>query len=183
MGKIDLRLVVSFGFFTFAYCSFWIASFNTDVTFENVALVRFIQGVGVPCFFIPTISILLSGLPPNRIASAAGLSNFTRILAGSFGTSITVTLWDHRESVHQSKLVENLTSYNPQLTDVLTHLQGLGFTEDASYAQVLKVIINQSFMLATNDVFWVCGFIFMSLFALIWLARPPFIAQGAPVGD
>ncbi len=183
MGKIDLRIISSFGFITFAYCSFWIAGFNTDITFNNVALIRFIQGVGIPCFFIPLISILLSGLPPNRIASAAGLSNFTRILAGSFGTSITVTLWDNRESIHQSKLVENLTFYNPQLNGALINLHSLGFSDNSSYAMIMKSIVNQSYMLATNDVFWVSGFIFLLLFALIWLARPPFSAQGAAAGD
>lgn len=183
MGKIDLRIISSFGFFTFAYCSFWIAFFNTNVTVEDIALARFIQGLGVPCFFIPIISILLSGLPPDRIASAAGLSNFTRILAGSFGTSIFVTLWSNRESIHQSKLVENLTTYHPQMIEVIEKLHRLGLTDNETFAKIQAIIVNQSYMLATNDVFWVCGFIFMMLFGLIWFAKPPFIAQGNAVGE
>jgi DHA2 family multidrug resistance protein len=183
MGKIDLRIISSFGFFTFAYCSFWIAFFNTNVTVEDIALARFIQGLGVPCFFIPIISILLSGLPPDRIASAAGLSNFTRILAGSFGTSIFVTLWSNRESIHQSKLVENLTTYHPQMIEVIEKLHRLGLTDNETFAKIQAIIVNQSYMLATNDVFWACGFIFMMLFGLIWFAKPPFIAQGTAVGE
>ncbi len=183
MHKIDLRMVVSFGFLTFAYCSFWIAHFNTDVTLGNVAFARFVQGIGIPCFFIPCLAILMSGLPKERLASAAGLSNFTRILAGSFGTSITVTFWDHREAVHQSNLVQNLMLYNPQMKDTLERLSGAGFSLKSSFAEIANEITNQSYMMATNDIFFGSGIIFIFLFTLIWLARPPFLAKAQAVGE
>jgi len=183
MSKVDPRFIVTNGFFFFAFCSFWLASFNTDVTFENVAWIRFVQGIGAPCFFIPTITILLSGLPDDRIASAAGLSNFLRILAGSFGTSISVALWDHRESVHQSKLTETLISYNPNMIETINQLKISGFADDVSYALLAKTLINQSYMLATNDIFWLSGFIFLALLVLIWFARPPFLAKAASAAE
>lgn len=182
MGKVDLRLLVSFGFFMFAAGSFWLAGFTTDVTFSHIAFIRFIQGVGIPCFFIPAIAISLSGLPDKDLASAAGLSNFCRILAGSFGTSISVTLWSNRESLHQSKLVESLTAYNGQLLHALQSLQTMRLTDKSSYARIANVVINQAYMLATNDIFWISGILFLILMALVWLARPPFLAKpGAPV--
>jgi MFS transporter, DHA2 family, multidrug resistance protein len=177
MNVIDLRLIVSIGFFVFAYCSFWLAGFNTDVSFDKIAFARLIQGLGAPCFFIPLIAILLSGIPDKLLASAAGLSNFLRILAGSFGTSISVTLWDHRESTHQSKLVESLGSYNIHLLDTIQHLQSIGFSNKASYANIYNAVIGQAYMLATNDVFWISGWVFVALLFLIWLARPPFLAK------
>jgi DHA2 family multidrug resistance protein len=30
-------------------------------------------------------------------------------------------------------------------------------------------------MLATNDIFWLAGWIFLALTALVWFTRPPFI--------
>lgn len=183
VAKIDPRLIAANGFFFFGFCSFWLANFNTDVTFDNIAWVRFIQGIGAPCFFIPTITILLSGLPDERIASAAGLSNFLRILAGSFGTSISVTLWNHREAVHQSKLTESLISYNPNMSEVITQLKMLGFTDDMSYAFITKSLVNQSYMLATNDIFWLSGFVFFALLILIWFARPPFLSKAAGAAE
>lgn len=178
MNKVDLRILVSIGFLFFAGCSFWIAGFNTDVTFGNIALSRFIQGIGAPFFFVPSISILLSGLPNSRIASAAGLSNFLRILAGSFGTSISVTIWSDRESFHQSKIVEGLTSYSSHMKSAIQKLQALGFSAKSSYDFVSQNVINQAYMLATNDIFWGSGFLFLFLLALIWLAKPPFLAKG-----
>ena len=177
LSKMDARILVSFGFIVFAYCSFWAAGFDTDVTANEIAMSRFAQGVGVPCFFIPLIAILLSGLPNNRIASASGLSNFLRILAGSFGTSISVTLWSNRESFHQSMLVESLTSNNRLMTDAINHLQTLGMTDKASYAEITQSLISQSYMLATDDIFWISGFLFLALLVLVWFARPPFMAK------
>ena len=179
MGRVDLRVIISLGFLIFASCSFWMASFNTDVNMQAVALVRFAQGFGMPFFFIPCTSVLLSGLPNSRLASAAGLSNFLRILAGSFGVSIVVTLWDHRESVHQSKMVESLAAYNPTVIQAMQHLHTLGFSDKASYGVITRQLVNQSYMLATNDIFWMSGLLFLCLLILIWLARPPFLSKGA----
>lgn len=177
IGRVDLRLIVSIGFFIFAFCSFWIAGFNTFIGANQIALVRFIQGIGAPCFFIPTISILLSGLPNNRLASAAGLSNFLRILGGSFGTSISVTLWIRREAVHQSKMVENLTLYNPRVQEAMMQLHTQGLPDKTSVGELMNNVINQSYMLATADVFWMSGYIFLSLMVLVWFAKPPFFAK------
>ncbi|HEX4045428.1 MAG TPA: DHA2 family efflux MFS transporter permease subunit [Gammaproteobacteria bacterium] len=183
MDKIDLRLLVSIGFLIFGYCSFWIAGFNTQITAGEIAFSRLIQGIGAPCFFIPTISILLSGLPAQQIASAAGLSNFLRILAGSFGTSISVTWWAHRESIHQSKLVENLTPTNPQLQHSLQQLQESGLTPAASYQTIVNWVTEQAYMLATADIFLISGYLFFALLILIWFARPPFLVKSKPMLD
>ncbi|MDR3476885.1 MAG: DHA2 family efflux MFS transporter permease subunit [Gammaproteobacteria bacterium] len=181
MGRFDLRILISFGFIVFAFCCFWLAGFDTDIGFSNVALIRFIQGIGLPFFFIPTIAMLLSGLPNKSIASASGLSNFLRILAGSFGTSISVTLWSNREAIHQSKLVESLTSYQPLMTQTLKALHEAGLSDQTSYAKVLSLLVNQAYMLATNDIFWVSGFIFLSLFVLVWFAKPPFLGKNTNI--
>ncbi len=181
MNVIDSRAVVSFGFLVFAFCSFWIAGFNTSITFNDIALARLIQGIGAPCFLIPCIAILLSGLPDSDVASAAGLSNFLRILGGSFGTSITVSLWDHREAVHQSTLVQNLTTYNINMRDVMQKLNSVGFADKTSYAAIAKTIVNQAYMLATSDIFWLSGILFIGLLILIWFAQPPFLAPHSHV--
>ncbi len=61
-------------------------------------------------FFIPLITLALSGLTPDRIPAASGLFNFARITAGSFGTSIATTLWDRRASLHHAQLAEHINA-------------------------------------------------------------------------
>lgn len=176
LNKIDTRLIACFGFLVFSGCTYWLSNSSTNIDFNHIAFIRFVQGIGAPCFFIPLVAILLSGLPNNRLASAAGLSNFLRILGGSFGTSLTVTLWDHREAIHQSQMVEKLTVTDPNAIAAINKLQDLGFTQIQSVAQLYRAVINQSYMLATNDIFYLSFILFFVLSFFIWLAKPPFTA-------
>jgi DHA2 family multidrug resistance protein len=79
---MDVRLLVSFSFSTFAAVSFWNSGFTTQVGFWQLALPRLVQGIGVATFFIPLTAMLLSGLPANRLASA---SNSCTIRSALFG--------------------------------------------------------------------------------------------------
>jgi len=179
LGIVDLRILTSFGFLVFALCSYVISTFDTSITVENVAWIRFVQGLGVPFFFIPLTTMILSHIPNQALASASGLSNFTRILAGSLGTSISVALWNRREALHQSQLVENLPVFSENLNQTMTQLEAQGLSEPASYAAILKTVVNQAYMLATNDVFWLAGNIFLGLVVFVWLAKPPFMTGGS----
>jgi DHA2 family multidrug resistance protein len=125
----------------------------------------------------------LSGLPPNRVASAAGLTNLLRILGGSFGVSLSVLLWDRRQAFHDYRLSELVSLYHPLTHQVLDQLQGLGLQGQAAATALARSISQEAFMLATNDFFWLSGWIFLLLLGLVWLARPPFQTAGAGAAD
>lgn len=182
IGKVDLRILASIGFIAFALGSFWLAGLNLQVSPQHIAFIRLLQGIGIPFFFLSVISITLSHLAQKDYANASGLSNFIRVIGGSFGTSIFVSMWDHREAIHQSKLVENLALFNHQLQLQIQQLQTAGLSLKASYARIMHGIVNQAYMLATNDIFWLSGIIFLGLMFLCWLARPPFVKVGGGVG-
>jgi DHA2 family multidrug resistance protein len=184
INKVDLRWMISFGFIAFAVSSFWSASFDTNVSYMKLIQPRLVQGIGLAFFFTPLVSMIISGLPKQRMASALGLANFMRILGGSFGTSLSVTLWDDREALHHSHLVEQVNYYNPASNDMLNQLQAAGFSHLESSQMVVRLITNQAFMLATNDFFWLAGWIFVGLLAIVWFAKPPFTTKGpAPAVD
>ncbi|MEX9622079.1 DHA2 family efflux MFS transporter permease subunit, partial [Proteus mirabilis] len=91
-GKVDLRYIISFSFIMFAVCFYWRAyTFEPGMDFATVAWPQFWQGLGVACFFMPLTTMTLSGLPPEKMASASSLSNFLRTLAGAIGASLTTT--------------------------------------------------------------------------------------------
>lgn len=183
LQRVDPRIFVTIGFTVFALVSFWNASFNTDVSFQKLIIPRFFQGIGIACFFTPLIVVSLSGLPPSQAASALGLANFFRILGGSFGTSLSVTLWSRREQFHHSVLVEQINNYNPESVKTVHELQQMGFSNLKAYEQLDNVITNQSFMLSTNDFFWLSGILFLGLLVILWFAKPPFITAGHAVSE
>jgi DHA2 family multidrug resistance protein len=184
LPKLNLRVIVSFGFIVFMVTSFWQTNFYTEVGYAQLIQPRFVQGLGIALFFAPLITIIISSLRPEDIATAMGMSNFFRILGGSFGTSLSVTLWDRREAFHHSRLVEHINPYNPILTNTLNTLNTNGFPSPDSLEQTSRLLTNQSFMLATNDIFWLSGSIFFLLIFAIWFAKPPFfIKKGAAVAE
>ncbi|HEY0180019.1 MAG TPA: DHA2 family efflux MFS transporter permease subunit [Dokdonella sp.] len=181
-SRLELRLLVSLGFFVFAFASFWASHFTEEVSYFTVVLPRFVQGFGVAMFFVPVNQILLSGLGADEVASASGLANFFRTLASSVSTAVTTTLYDHRATFHHARLAENVQAGAPALVDYLQPLQHGGLGGLAPYAAVDQVMTLQAQTLAVNDVLWLFGCVFAAIALLIWLAKPPFGASGAAPG-
>jgi len=170
--RVDPRIFVTFAFIVFAIVLFMRAHFNTDATIGVLLVPTLIQGIAMATFFIPLIALGLSGLPPERIPSASGLINFARITAGSFGTSITTTMWDRRATLHHAQLVEHLTQSDPAAAQAFANLKAGGFGTDQGYALINRLVDQQAFMLSADDIFYVSGPLFLAIIVLIWFARP-----------
>jgi DHA2 family multidrug resistance protein len=177
MNKFDLRLVVSIGFLIFIVTSYWQSMMYTEVGFFQLVQPRFFQGLALAFFFTPIISLILSDISSEKMASALGLANFFRILGASFGTSISITLWNHREAFHQTRLTEAVNAFNPLSLEALNQLQSLGIEEAKNFGLIYKTVINQSFMLATNDIFRLSAWIFAILLSFVWFARKPAVIK------
>ena len=172
MHRLDLRVWASFAFGVFAAVSFWNSTFNTEVSFWQIVIPRLLQGIGVAAFFIPLTALTLSDLPHNMLASATGLSNFTRILAGSFGTSLFITQWDRRAGFHHAVLAEHVTPFSPTTETTLGTLNTLNLPGGADTAMLERLVSQQAVMQATNDIFWISGCLFLVLMTLVWAAKP-----------
>jgi MFS transporter, DHA2 family, multidrug resistance protein len=182
--RVDPRLLVTVSFTVFALVFFMRAGFNTNASIGTLLVPTLIQGAGAATFFIPLLTLTLSGLPPERIPAASGLSNFARITAGSFGTSITTTLWDRRATLHHAQLVERLTPGNPAAAHTLATLHASGMPQSQSYALLNRLVDGQAYMLSANDIFYVSGLIFIAMIVLVWLAHPVHeTAGGAAAGS
>jgi DHA2 family multidrug resistance protein len=123
-------------------------------------------------FFIPLMTITLSGLPPERIAAASGLSNFTRITAGAFGTSIATTLWQDRSTLHHAQLVEHLQIGRAALDGTLAGLQSQGWSLAQSLGLVERLTQQQAATRAADDIFLASAVLFVLLIPLVYLTHP-----------
>ena len=177
--KIDPRLTASAAFLLFALVSYLRSRFNTQVDMMTLMIPTIVQGAAVACFFIPLVSITLSGLPPDKIASASGLSNFVRITAGAFGTSISTTIWEDRATLHHAHLVEAVNHGNSTASQMLAQLQAAGMSASQALANVDRVVWQQAYVLSADDVFYASAIIFLVLLPMIWFARRPQRAASA----
>src|SRR6201996_8085241 len=153
MSRIDSRIIATVAFIAFGVSYFMRADFTATASFFDFTLPLLVQGVAMATFFLAMITILLDGVPPPRIPLASGLSNFARITAGGFAASIVTTMWDRREALHQSRLADTATLFNPVLTKAVAGLHALGLPEASARAAVARNVTSQSYLLAANDIF------------------------------
>ena len=177
IGKYDARGFATASFVIFAVSYFMRADYPPDASAWVFAMPLLVQGVAMGMFFVALVTISLDRLPPERVPAASGLNNFLRITAGSFATSLTTTYWDRREALHQSRLVESLSAYDPGYSSALTQIHALGFGGDSAAAMVLRQVIGQGYLMSSLDIFYFSGWLVMLLIPLCWLVRRP--AAGA----
>jgi MFS transporter, DHA2 family, multidrug resistance protein len=180
LPRTDPRLIASFAFVVFAVTAFLRAGFNTDADVWAIVVPQVIQGAAMATFFIPLTAVTLSGLAPDKVPSASGLSNFFRITAGAFGASISTTLWDNRAAMHHARLTEHITAYDPGAAQAIQGMSGLGLTPDQAYGAIERELNRQAYMLSATDLFWIFGVLFLVLAVLIWFSQPVRSRDGVP---
>ena len=177
-NKIDMRILITVSFMVYALTFYWRAvTFEPEMTFMDVALPQFVQVLAVACFFMPLTTITLSGLPPEKMASASSLFNFLRTLAGSIGTSLTTFIWYNREAVHHTQLTEVINPYNPISQQFFQTMGSFGLSEEQTASYIARQITAQGFIIGANEIFLVSAITFISLVVLIWFAKPPFSSK------
>jgi DHA2 family multidrug resistance protein len=172
INRVDSRILASVAFAVFAVVMYMRAGFTTQADLWTILVPTIIQGAAVSCFFIPLVTITLAGLSPREIPAASGLNNFVRITLGSFGTSISTTLWDHRATLHHAQLAERITAYDPTAVQALQALQSSGMTPEQSHGVLNQMINLQASLMSATDIFRASAYLFAALILVVWLTRP-----------
>ena len=172
VARLDPRTLTTVAFVGFALVLWMRSNFNTNATVWVVLIPTIVQGAAMAFFFIPLQSIVFSGLTPEQLPSASGMSNFVRISAGAFGTSVFTTLWDSRASLHHAQLTEQLHRGNDAAMQALARLGASGLSPEQANAVVNRLIDQQAYTLAATDLFYLSALLFLGLIGLVWLAQP-----------
>ncbi len=183
VGVWDPRRMATAAFIVFAIVLWMRAQFTTQVDMFHILIPTIIQGGALAFFFIPLTTLLMSGLTPDRIPSAAGLSSFVRITFGAMGTSISTTLWDNRAALHHAHLTEPLTQGQGAFAMVLDNLRAAGLSAEQALAQVNRLIDQQAYTRAADDIFYASSMAFLALVGLVWFTKRPPKLGGAASAD
>jgi DHA2 family multidrug resistance protein len=179
VAQWDPRWMSTVAFIGFAGVLWLRSGFTPQTDFWHILLPTVLQGAAMAFFFIPLTTLTLSGLPPERMASASGLSNFVRITAGAVGTSIATTLWESRAALHHAHLAEELALGDAPLAATLAQLTQAGLTPEQALAQVNRLVDQQAFTRAADDIFLVSAGLFLLLIVLLWPMRRPLALRSA----
>lgn len=181
MKYADLRILVTISFILFAFGFFYQAYFTTQVSLGQIMFARFLQGFGVSLFFLPLLQLSLGEIPKEKYASASGLFNFIRILVGSgFGTSLSIQLWTHLEIYHHARLADDMVT-SRSMVDTFFHAiekKSSLFTPEVSTVILDKLVEQQAYMLASNDIIWLGAWLFIVMIPLLYLCKN--VKQGMP---
>jgi DHA2 family multidrug resistance protein len=182
VAKVDPRRFATVAFLGFAFVLWMRSHFTVQADFATIMVPTILQGGAIAFFFIPLSAITLNGLTPDRIPSASGLTNFVRITAGAMGTSAVTTLWDNRATLHHVHMVEKLTPTDPATAEAVNGLMGTGMSFEQAVAQIARLIDQQAFTRAADDVYLGSAMLFLCLIPLIWLSRPQRMGAAVDAG-
>lgn len=166
--KYDQRILASFGLTLLAVVTLMRAFWTTDADFMALAWPQILQGFAVPFFFIPLSNMALASVQPQEMASAAGLMNFLRTMAGAIGASIAVTIWDDHSKVARSELVGKLNVEETQNT-----LIAQGMSSDSALGYISSLVDKEALTLSANHLFLILAMVFVFAALIVWLAPRP----------
>jgi DHA2 family multidrug resistance protein len=177
--RIDPRKLSTVAFIGFGFVLWMRSHFNPQADYETILLPTVLQGAAMAFFFIPLQAVIFSGLEPERLPAAAGLSNFARITAGAIGTSIFTTAWENRAILHHAEIVESVNAGSSATTLALNQLGAGGYDQAQSLATINRLVDQQAYTMAANDLFLLSSALFLLLLVFVWMTKP---AQGAAAG-
>lgn len=176
--KVDARRLVFVGLTWMGFITLMRSFANSQMGYFDIAHWLLLQGFGMPLFFVPLTALALSSVKVEETASAAGLMNFCRTLAGAFATSLVTTVWENGGSRNHSELAGDLNG--AQAT--MDQLGASGFAPEQARGMIDQLVQGQSVMLATNQVFQAVAALFVVAALVVWLApRPTRVADTSGV--
>ena len=180
-AKVDPRMLVSFGFLGMATTLHLMTVIYPGVDFKTIVLLRVIQVLPMPFIFIPISTLNYIGVPREKSNQVSGLSNFSRNLGGSIGTSLLGTFLSRQNQTHQSAFVAHTSRSDSNFQAMLSGLKGMfvsqGFdavpaTHKAT-AMVYGIIQGQAAALSFKNSFWTMSLIVAFLVPLPFIMRRP----------
>jgi DHA2 family multidrug resistance protein len=168
-SKVDPRKLVFFGLMWLCGVLAFRTIGTTDMSFWQISIPLLLMGLGLPFFFVPVTTIALASVDENETASAAGLMNFLRTLAGAVATSIVNTSW---ENGAQEKHAE-LAPLVDRSGETMHALSASGFNPEQSLNALDHMVQSQAVMIATNELMMFASLAFLLSAMLIWAAPRP----------
>ncbi|GFM30048.1 DHA2 family efflux MFS transporter permease subunit [Novosphingobium sp. PY1] len=170
MQKFDPRLLVFIGISWIGFCSMMRSYWSTDSTFWMISMPQLLQGAGVSLFIVPLTTISLSAVELEETATASGIANFARTLAGAVATALVTTYWNDASRMDTAEMVGTLNGVE-QVSNTLQHQ---GFSAEQAAAAISQIVGLQGTALGTTHLFAIAAVVLVIAASTIWIApRPP----------
>jgi DHA2 family multidrug resistance protein len=179
LGKVDARMIASFGAAMFALSMWQWSHFTTDSGQGDFFWPLILRGFALGLVFVPLNNLAMLELPMSRIAPATGLYNLMRQLGGSVGIALSATFVARYSAQSHAALAEHVSMYNPvtaaRVEGTMRALMARGDALDVArmkaVAAVAGAVQKQASMIAFEHIFLVFGLLFLVAIPLILSLR------------
>ena len=163
-------------------CVLWMRShFNTQADFETILIPTVLQGAAMAFFFIPLQAIMFSGLTPERMPAAAGLSQLrAHHRRRDRHLDLHDAVGEPRDPAPRAARRERSTAASSAAThDARPARRRRLRRREQALATINRMVDQQAYTMAANDLFLLSSVLFLLLLVFVWMTRP---AQGAAAG-
>src|SRR3954447_24668195 len=184
MQKVDMRLIIAAGLVIFALGSFQMTWITREYDFYELLVPQILRGIGMMLAMVPTNTIALGTLPPERVKNASGLFNLTRNLGGAVGLAVINQVLNERTDLHIARLHERMTWGNASAIETLNQftqrLQGMGDAALMAMKQLSQIVHRQAAVMGYGDAFFMLTLFYLGLSVLVLLLKKPVSAATEP---
>jgi DHA2 family multidrug resistance protein len=171
INRIDVRLILLFGFLVTALSLWQMAGFSLEMGVEPIIVSGFLQGLGLGCTFVPLNTVALSNLPRHILTQGTALRSLMRNLGGSIGIAVLEALLADNTQIVHSRLIEGLRPDNP-LTRPPFMPAPYSLSNPSGIAALNVEVTRQAAMVAYVNDFLLMMIVMLGAIVLLLLLRP-----------
>ena len=177
MAKYDMRYLIAIGLVLFALGSYQMTWITKEYDFYELLLPQILRGVGMMLAMVPTNTIALGTLAPERVKNASGLFNLTRNLGGAVGLAVINQVLNERTDLHISRLHDRITWGNATAVETLNmftqRMQGMGDAALMAMKQLSQIVHRQAVVMGYGDAFFMLTVFYFGLSLLVMVLKKP----------
>jgi len=177
MTKVDMRLMIAAGLIIFALGSYQMTWVTKDYDFYELLVPQILRGIGMMLAMVPTNTIALGTLPPERVKNASALFNLMRNLGGAVGLAVINQVLNQRTDLHIVRLQERVHWGNATATETLNmftqRMQGMGDAALMALKQLSQIVHRQAVVMSYGDAFLLLTIFYLGLSLLVILLHKP----------
>lgn len=186
----DARWMLTVGLVVASVAFFSYSHLDLQAGPHDFLVPQIVQGLGMALVFVPLTTITMDPIPLQSMGFATSIYSLMRNIGSSIGISTVTTMLARRSQFHQSRLVESVNVYSPDVRGTLHALGSAvgtmgGAAADATREQLALVyaqVQQQAALLSFVELFYGLGIMFLLVTPLVWIMkRPQAGASGAAV--
>ncbi len=175
IGRVNPKRFLILGICVCALSTYMMSRFNLTTDFWTFVWPRVLLGFGMGMTFIPLTTLTLSHIPKERMTEATSVYNLLRNLGGSVGIAFTTTILSRRSQLHQTRLVEHLSPFDPSYSiyrdKIASFLGTKGLPAAGADGMMYRELIRQSTTLAFTDAFLIICILILSVLPLVLIMQ------------